>query len=718
MANDNEAKIVLSAEDRFSRTFSSLKRDLAAAGQEIQGLTRLASGLGSAFGVGAIGLGAGAALLATQLKNAVESLDELNDVSDAVGDSVENLSALEDVARRNGEGIDLVTTSLVKLNKTLAEAKADSPISIALKEIGLDATALRAANPSEALREVAVALQGYANNGNKARIVRELFGNSLRDVAPFLKDLAETGRLNATATAEQAAAAKKLREEWFGLTTDIGNVSREIAGNLLPRILETIATFRQAASDGRGFFSTLRTEQLKLLGLGGDQTDYNARIAALNKLLESGTLTQERRARIEKQLADLRGRQTADLFGGFAKTAGSFGGGKVELPSLPDLTDSNAKAEKARTSEAQRYLETLQKQGDKLEDLTALQQVQRDIEAGRIEGLTPLLAEQIRQEAARIDLQKDINEGKEREIGFQKLLVEGEQRQLRAVEERQAALDKFIADLAAGGRNSALQLVADTDLARLEKAQVQLENLRALLNEPAFQTPDAANQVIEAIERIQSAMAELGQKGKSEFEKLADTIEKTMDRSTDAIIDFVVDGQTSTESLWKTFSRDILRQLVEDPVRDVMKSVAATIKSTLGDLQNGGGGGNPLASIFSSLGSSGGGGGGFDWTAFLTQIFASSATGFANGGRVRGGSLLRVNENGTETFIPGQDGVILNASQTRARAGQGQAMAITNVFNVNGDVSDRTVQMLDAMIQRNNAKLQRSMRTGGGWAPA
>ena len=91
----------------------------------------------------------------------------------------------------------------------------------------------------------------------------------------------------------------------------------------------------------------------------------------------------------------------------------------------------------------------------------------------------------------------------------------------------------------------------------------------------------------------------------------------------------------------------------------------------------------------------------------------------ANGGRVRAGSRLRVNENGIETFVPDRDGTILSASQTRARAqGGGPAVNIVQTFNVGADVSERTVQLLESMISRNNAKLQRSMRTGGAWAAA
>ncbi len=41
-----------------------------------------------------------------------------------------------------------------------------------------------------------------------------------------------------------------------------------------------------------------------------------------------------------------------------------------------------------------------------------------------------------------------------------------------------------------------------------------------------------------------------------------------------------------------------------------------------------------------------------------------------------------------------------------------------DVFNVGGSTDERTVALLEGMINRNNAKLQRSMRTGGAWSAA
>lgn len=75
-------------------------------------------------------------------------------------------------------------SSLARFNNVRSEAKPGSPAVQAFKAIGLSVEELRKMDPAEALRVTAVALNGYADDGNKARLVQEWFGKSVREVAP------------------------------------------------------------------------------------------------------------------------------------------------------------------------------------------------------------------------------------------------------------------------------------------------------------------------------------------------------------------------------------------------------------------------------------------------------------------------------------------------------------------------------------------------------
>lgn len=195
------------------------------------GLVGVAKGVGAALG-GALAVGG----LTSLLKTAVDGIDALNDLADATGASVENLSALEDAAKRTGTGVDVVGSALLKLNKTLAEAKPGSEQAAVLQSIGLSAETLRNLDPAEALLQVAQALSSFSDDAGKARVVQDLFGKSVREVAPLLKDLVEQGQLNATVTAEQAEEASRFNKELAAAKTNAENLSRSIASALLPAL--------------------------------------------------------------------------------------------------------------------------------------------------------------------------------------------------------------------------------------------------------------------------------------------------------------------------------------------------------------------------------------------------------------------------------------------------------------------------------------------------
>jgi hypothetical protein len=243
---DGKASIVLSAVDKTRAAFESAKRNMAALKSEAAGIV---SGFGQVSAViGTLGVG----LAGLSFRNVVDGLDRLNDVKDATGSSIENISALEDIGARTGTTFESVETTLVRFNKVLSDAKPDNDIGLILKEIGLSAEELRKLDPAEALREVAVALSEYADDGNKARVFQELFGKSVKEVAPFLKDLAEAGKLNATVTTQQAEAAEAFNKQIFALQKNIEDAARTIFSDLIPALNSLFTSLTKAKGAAAG----------------------------------------------------------------------------------------------------------------------------------------------------------------------------------------------------------------------------------------------------------------------------------------------------------------------------------------------------------------------------------------------------------------------------------------------------------------------------------
>lgn len=182
----------------------------------------------------------------------INGLDALNDVADATGTTVENASALEDLAVKTGTTLENVSGILVKFNSVLKEVDGKNGPSQALKALGLSADELKKIDPAEALRKTAIALNEFADDGNKARIVQELFGKSVKEAAPFLKDLAEATGLVAKVTTEQAGAAERFNKQLYEMQAAALEASRALLSDLLP----TITRLTQEINEGRKAFGS------------------------------------------------------------------------------------------------------------------------------------------------------------------------------------------------------------------------------------------------------------------------------------------------------------------------------------------------------------------------------------------------------------------------------------------------------------------------------
>lgn len=239
--------------DGFKGLEQSARQGLGGIQAQLSGLTSVVSRVTGALAA----LGGGAAVL-NGLRNVVNELDALNDAADATGSSIENLSALEDIGRRVGTSFDTVSSILVRFNAQL-EAAGDpgSNAAQALAAIGLSAEELRSQDPAEALQQVARALTGYADDANKARLVQVLFGKSVREAAPFLKDLADAGQLNATVTAQQAQEAERFNKALSALAADANGLARTLTSALLPAINNTVTELRDGIDVFGSFGSAL-----------------------------------------------------------------------------------------------------------------------------------------------------------------------------------------------------------------------------------------------------------------------------------------------------------------------------------------------------------------------------------------------------------------------------------------------------------------------------
>lgn len=254
-------------ETAVKRTAAVTQKQAGEMSKAYEGVTSAVRNVGAALGVAFV-----AGNLTERLRSAINDMDALNDASDATGISIERLSGLQDYIAGFGGSIEDVTGLVLNMQRALSKAGDEESTGAgrALAAIGLEADKLRSQKPDEALLAIARALDKFEDGGAKTRVIQTLFKDA-QAAAPVLKDLAAAGQLNATVTAEQAAAAEQFNKQLAALAREARTAEREIASALLPTIQQYARELRVIKE------SNLTFRDLLKLGLDFDSPAENIR---------------------------------------------------------------------------------------------------------------------------------------------------------------------------------------------------------------------------------------------------------------------------------------------------------------------------------------------------------------------------------------------------------------------------------------------------------
>lgn len=496
--------------------------------------------IGTAFG--ALASVAVVQQFGSMVKATVDGVDALNDFADATGTSVENASALEDIARRTGASLETVEGVLVKFNSVLKEAKPGNGADAALKAIGVSAEELRRLDPAEALKVAADALAGFADNGQKARLVQELFGKSVREAAPFLKDLADAGALNATVTTEQAAQAERFNKALAALAKNTEDAKRGILGDLVPAINEMVTRYK-AAREVFGFGPVAIFDQ-KLLPENAltafqqyrkeveDTQAAVARYEAQSKA-QGGFLNFFDRQGLERaKAANEEAKKYLDFYTKVLGLQNNAGGGRGSVvpgagdkPSLPDLPEPK---KPEQLSEVQKYIDKLMEATTSTAELSEAEKLRFEF-LGKLSGAT----------AQERELLESLADGLDKLKAKTKLMGPSD--------------DELFAG-AEGLRKQIEGLVSDTDTARIGQIAQQIETLKKALNDPAYAAlqpaiieklaalGEEAKKMSGVLQETEDALKVFADQAARNIQSaLGDTLYDTFKGSTDKILDRWID---------------------------------------------------------------------------------------------------------------------------------------------------------------------------------
>lgn len=694
----SDAKITISAEDRTKAVIAGVKASLGDVKTKGDDLNNSFGKLGGVLGSAFVGLS-----FTAFVKSTAAGVDALNDIKDATGASIENISALEDTALRTGTSLDTVTTSLVKFNQTLGAAVPGSDQERALKAIGLSAADLRKQDPAEALVEVAKALSTYADDGDKARLVQELFGKSIKEVAPLLNDLAEKGKLVATITTEQALEAEKFNKQLAELEKNSLDLARRLTNSLVPALNDVFAAFKNKGARGgvdaigaalgldAAYYerrNNIAPLEAQLAKLQKDQANAEAMLSLNPANLGRVAALQKTRDAAIAGIEDVNARLATARATYLRLTDGAAGGGRgdvnpdlVKPRSVGPLPDKPVTAKAEQITEAQSalaaYVRELQNEIDKVDDLTDRQKALdvlkslgatgeqtavRELVLGRVNALTVL-----KQEEA---IRKNILENAEKQLAADKALDD--------------AIESF-----AGRTSDALKA---SQAARLE----------ARLAAGEYFSPEELQKIVKGIAGIKDEVEkELGE---------MDELTKQFARNVQDAL-----GQTVEDTLRGDF--DNIGKLWGDLL---IKMAAQAIAADLGKSLFGnyfGNSGSGAGQLGGALGSLFGGGAGSSQGSLLDLFASFGGSYFAAGGDHTGG-LRIVGEKGPELEATGPSR-IYSADQTRdilAGAGQGGAPVVNNTNYFGGGVSrNELVAYGEQLRVQIKADVMASMSRPGGY---
>ena len=683
-----EAKIRITAQDDSAAAFKKATANIEALKASSAGISRIGGVV--AGGLAVVGLSV--AGLLDKFKTVLDGVDRLNDLKDATGASIENLSALEDVAARTGTSMDTVSTAVIKFNKVLLEAKPGSEMSKTLEAIGLNAQKLQALDPAEGLLKVAVALQGFANDGNKARFVQELFGKSIKEVAPLLKDLAEKGELVATVTTDQAERAERLTHALNSLGKSSQDAGRAILDGLAPSMAKLVENYN--AMKSLGLLGTVLKDAAKsMVGLGDLSSNPGGDINALlerrtalqteyNKALEQGGLFNRKlfgkelgadiKAQIDQVnelLAVSRIRQVGDININSGDSADALSRRlDRDKPTLKfdGAKTGSAKPKADQITDAQRalaqYVESLSKVLEKEQDLTAVEKALNFLRTQGVQGQIPKVRELVLGLAAQVDLEKELADRLKLK---RNLTLEAGDAVNKSNEEYQALLSRLLeatpttklaqqradvklltAEFEAGRVSELLYLEAVS--ARLDLVGNGLQDLSRLLDAApsaklAEQRADVqlltaafeAGRISESL-YLEAVSARLDLVGDG-LQDLSTFAARAAQNIQDALGDTLANAlQGNFKDIGSNFTKMINRMVAEAASAQIMESLFGKFTKGSGSA-GGGGGGGLLGKVFGGGGSVAAGPGGESVaTSGVFEDFFKSIFRFADGGFVTG----------------------------------------------------------------------------------
>ncbi|MBS0424615.1 MAG: hypothetical protein JSR71_09390 [Proteobacteria bacterium] len=333
--------------------------------------------------LGMIGVGLSFSGLSALAKGVADSGDKLNDLRKITGMTVNELGGLDKMAKLNGTDLDSVAKGVGNMAKNMSSGNDV----FKLMGVNIRDTNGNLRNANQVLLDVAGKFERYEDGAAKSALANELFGKAGRDLIPLLsegraklEEAAEAHRKYSGWTNESAEMADKFNDEMTILQGRVAGVKNRFVIDLLPTLTDITSAFVSATERVNGFSlsGNLVSPILKGMAHAGylvfDVFNGVARSVggALARVMALATFDYQKYVDIGQHVDELNEQSRASydafvdsLYNGdkaLQETAASQGElNKQQKEQAPTL-GKTAAAQKDATTEAQRFIEALQKE--------------------------------------------------------------------------------------------------------------------------------------------------------------------------------------------------------------------------------------------------------------------------------------------------------------------------------------------------------------------
>ena len=660
--------------DRAAKKLRGFQKDIVSTASSIKG--QLA---GALAGVG----------ISLAFDSLIDGAAKFKDLEEETGATAEELASLSTAAGVAGVEVGSIAAAANKLTKSLSGVDDESKAAgAALASLGIPIEEFKRLDPVARVDALTKAFNSFADGPQKSAVALALFGKAGAEQLKVFKALGEEGGRQVILTQAQIELADAYADRQAKLTATLKQYAQAGVTDLLPALNDITAVSKELLAEFIGLDSSgkklagesplaeFAKSAADVFAFLADSVQGVARVvqtlgiyfgsagAAASAVLSGQfdqvkTIAEEARRDIEKTLsAELFSQRLSRIRAAAAAAAApdpnQSGAETARLARKRQLEFDGAiskpKAAKSGLSEAQKYLETLEKQNESLVKQSSYEKALAEINSKRLTGITPKLKEQILAQAKLNDLKRIELELRDAETARITTIAKAQLDNIDALQKGNKELQAEI------------DLIGLDELGQVAVERARVSSTRALKEEELARkaAAGAADETLQALEAEIAALKVreelLGKKiGKTleqrTIEANAKSAEKVSTAFADSIETGILDGFRRGSSLADVFLNELKAQFAKTVLRPLIEPVAAGGNDLIGQLIG--------AAVSAFSGGSG--------VGITTGDSALSATGDAIRARRAGGGdanpnpfgAILVGEKGPELFKPSTSGRII-----------------------------------------------------------